>query len=420
MVSDKFFSGLGFNLTSLHWGRWVLYAVLGWGLGVAAWGTGRVPLVALVMPIVVMTAPSRTACFLAGMGYHLAVVRFFPGYVADWLSNEWLAWVLWIVLGGASAIGWCVAWTGKRQWWARAAAMGMALLLTVLPPIGLLVSGHPSAAVGYLFTGWGWFGLALMGVAWIAGNCVWPMLSPVARHTGLLACALALFAQGLIQPVPQAGAAGNIMAMDTAWGKLEVTDDANLARIEAIGKMIASFSAEHPDADNAILVFPESVLPGYDDSFRFAMKNEIVRRLRRTGLTVVIGITVQPDPSLKADNLALIIRPDGSTMTVSQRQPALFTMWHPWDQAGHFDADWRRGHTASFGDMAARFVFCYEEYLPWMHLLSELGMEAQPGVVIALSNLWPSKSRLVMDIQAGHTAGFALLFGRALVRATNR
>lgn len=84
----------------------------------------------------------------------------------------------------------------------------------------------------------------------------------------------------------------------------------------------------------------------------------------------------------------------------------------------HFPADWLAGGTVHLGgQVKARIMFCHEEWMPALHLLTEAREDHE--MIIAMANLWAAKDPLAAHVQAAHTQGMALLFRRPFVRAVN-
>ena len=114
---------------------------------------------------------------------------------------------------------------------------------------------------------------------------------------------------------------------------------------------------------------------------------------------------------------ALVFRADGSSSYVVARQPVPLAEWAPWREQGTYEIDWFANSVASIGGgVKARVVFCYEEYIPILHLISEAREEH--NMVLVLANLWAASS-LADEIQRAHTEGMARLFRRPWVRAVN-
>lgn len=62
-------------------------------------------------------------------------------------------------------------------------------------------------------------------------------------------------------------------------------------------------------------------------------------------------------------------------------------------------------------------MFCYEEYIPALHLLNEAYDDH--NLVIVMANGWAAANLTASDVQAAHSEGMARLFGRRYLRAEN-
>lgn len=214
--------------------------------------------------------------------------------------------------------------------------------------------------------------------------------------------------------VADANATGDVAAMRTAWGGFPPYGLIGVAeRMRRIGEGL-----DNPGADaRRTIVYPEAVIGLYDSSLDDLIELEIVRKIRQTGQTVVLGADVH-DGAGRFRNIALVLRPDGSRSIVSARQTTPLAQWRPWSNGVYFPADWLGNSTVKVSDnLRARIMFCHEEWMPALHLLSEAREEHR--VVIATANLWAAEDALAEHVQGAHTQGMALLFGRRVARAVN-
>jgi hypothetical protein len=401
----------------VNFGRRCLWAPLafiaGCALGFAAWGEGRAPVLALLLPAAIAICSSRSQAFLVGTGYVVGLMRHTAAFIGTWFDNS-------LVVGSAAVLTyavitgavWAVGWTASPRASRRAAAMGLAWLIAVLPPATLAIPGHPLVASGYVLPGWGWFGVvASLGAAMLM-SVVLPTLANRRRIAVVAAmCASSAMGGVLLGRMPESLPAGNgIVAMSTAWGHLGGAEDA-LARIERI--------ARTPISGRAVtVVWPESILGRYEPSLYPVLDLELLRNARREGKVHVIGMDV-PLRGNRLLNSAVAFYPDGSTATAVARQPAPMSLWKPWRAENTFIADWSAHNVMNLGqgDRAA-VIFCYEEYLPSLYLLNEA--LDRPTVYVAMRNTWAAPYPASSTIQTWHSLGMARLFGRPYLVADNR
>ena len=164
------------------------------------------------------------------------------------------------------------------------------------------------------------------------------------------------------------------------------------------------------------VVFAESSLGVYDPTMFPAVKRDILSKIEKTGQTVVVGVDLEQGPG-RLSKVALVLRPDGTSSYAASRQPIPVVEWSPWSRPT-YAMNWLANSTVNVGSgVNARVMFCYEEYIPALHLISEL--QGDNHMVIAVANLWASNNPLTNFVQSAHTEGMARLFGRHWVRAVN-
>lgn len=394
------------------WGlSWILS---GAALGVLAWGEGRAPAAAFLLPLLAASAPSRLQAFMVGLGYCLGTLRYSPFFIAGWFDGSLLVGATGVaayaVITGAA---WCLAWSSSPHPARRAIAVVVATLLALLPPVAAGLAGHPLIAMGYLAPGSGWFGVGISLL--LPALIVWVLASRRAGRqaalAGLAAATIGLAGAGLAigEPPPRTSVNG-VHAMRTALGPLRDQDEA-LARIEMIGRTL-------PHDRAVVTVWPESVIGRYEPAMYRVLDLEVLAAARAAGRVQVIGLDI-PMRGERLLNSAVAFYPDGTSATATARQPAPISLWRPWRSTDTFVADWRAQNMLNLGqgDRAA-VIFCYEEYMPTLYLLNEILDE--PTVYLAMANTWAASYPAAAAIQTSHSYGMARLFGRPYLKAENR
>jgi hypothetical protein len=395
---------------------------LGGGLGLLAWSPGHTPALGALFPLLWIVRPSRVTAFACAAAYHLAVVRFLPGLAANWFDSIVAGFACWMAVGIVSGFAWAVLWPRWGSTVPRVVLSALAVLvMLLLPPFGALVPAHPVVAWGYLAPGSGWVGVALMFILTSTGAS-W--LRTYARvfsesHVSWIAVGL-LFAVvwtwGLV-PQPQDGrTSSQVRAVQTQFGRFPAYGSVDvMQRLVRLGELSA-LQANGQDTIKAV-VFPETIIGLYDRSLQPSIDLELVAPSKAKGQTLVLGADVVFG-SNRFQNAALIFRPDGSSTLIAARQTVPIAQWRPWSRGAHFPADWLATSTADLGGgRRARFMFCHEEWMAVLHLLSEAREEHE--LVIAMANLWAAPAPTASYVQGAHTQGMALLFGRVYVRAVN-
>lgn len=403
---------------------WLLCAVwfaFGSGLAFAAWGINRTPVLAILMPVLLFAASRRSEVLFYALGYHLTVVRFVPGYVATWFDSTPIGLLAWLVLGWCSAAAWTLMWTRSHTAARVALASAVGFILTLLPPIAIVLPGHPLVAWGYVIPGTAWFGVVFAVVA-TAGLSVlvrrYLFVDEQQRRLTMIvlgSSVLFLGGLGLRQPYDVGRVVGDFVAIQTGWGHPPRTDEDTIERIEKAAKITKELSKGPEPA--RLVVFPETAIGRYDPSFGPVVKLELNLQAKAGGQNIIVGLE-NYIRGTEGENLALLVRRDGTTAYAKQRQPALLAMWAPWRKKGHFPANWLANNFLTIEPgVKARVMFCYEEYIPFLHLLNE--WQEPHNLVIAMANGWAAPTAEAGFIQARHTEGMARLFGHKFLRSEN-
>jgi hypothetical protein len=380
-------------------------------LGVAAWGEGRVPVLALALPLLVMFSRSRLQAFCVAFGYSLGLTRYHVAFVAGWFHDDLrVGAAAMLLVALITGTVWCAGWSSSRRLLVRALAITAAWLLALAMNAG--VPGHPVIAAGYLLPGTGWLGVALsIAYPWLALILVRAIPQARVRYAAGGAFGLMLALGGvLLYQAPAGGPVRGIQPERTHWGLLNGEDDA-LSRMQRMGS-----ATPHPSA--ATVVWPESIIGRYDPAMYQVLDLEVLRPSRRAGRTQIIGMDI-PLPGNRELNSAVAFYPDGTTATATARQPAPLSLWRPWRTTDTFVANWAAHNVLQLGqgDRAA-VIFCYEEYMPVLYLLNEA--LDHPTVYLAMANTWAAKDHEAAAIQTWHSFGMARLFGRPYIKAENR
>lgn len=387
--------------------------VAGAGLGVVAWGAGRTAIAALLLPLGLTLVGGRANVYLFAFAYHLAVLRGAVDFIGNWFESGIMGLLAWLTFGIVGAIPWALAWwVNPNRPWTRGASATFGFLLSLLPWFAVLQGGHPIYGWGFALQGWGWFGIAL------ALAFTWGMASIRSTKQRAILFASALVALGIAsvtQERLQTRAAGPFIAANTSWGAPPKDDGAAIDRYSAVSEVLKNVGVKKLEPA-PILVFSETTLGRYDNTFEFAHKSLLKIPARMYSVSAVIGREFKSKNG-ELLNQAVFIGSDGTEQVVNQRQPALLSMWAPW-RSESFSIDWLRDTKFQISqDISARVVICYEEFLPFITLLDE--WRGGHDITLVMSNAWPTKDDALRHVQATHTEGMARLFNRRIVRAEN-
>ena len=118
------------------------------------------------MPLVCLTPGTRNAAFRSTLGYYVAAIwPMVPG-LDRYLGQSAVALLpiaMWVLSAILLSLPWAIAWTSDRRFdylW----RVPLALLATIVPPLGIIGLASPLTAAGYLFPGTAWFGLAAVAL----------------------------------------------------------------------------------------------------------------------------------------------------------------------------------------------------------------------------------------------------------------
>ena len=135
------------------------------GLGVST-GYPLGIIAAAGMPFACLAPGTRKAAFRSTFGYYVAALwPMVPGldrYIGQ-SATSLIPIAIWVFAAILLSVPWTIAWTSDRRvnclWRAP-----LALLATIVPPLGIIGLASPLTAAGYLFPGTGWVGLAAVAL----------------------------------------------------------------------------------------------------------------------------------------------------------------------------------------------------------------------------------------------------------------
>lgn len=395
----------------------------GFAFGFAAWGEGRAPSLVILFPLLVAVLPRRLLSGAFAFGYVLALLRALPEFASSWFENDTLVgWLITVGYAITSGFVWSMGWGpandsantlfGRQMY--RVGGMSLAWLMSLIPPFAIFVPGHPVIGWGYVTPGTGWFGVAaslfvpmLLVVGWSNFND-----QTGARFGTLAVLTVALGMHGLNTPPQIASAFDSTAAVSTNWGKTS-TIEAGLQNIERIGAFVRTNDIN----GSSTFIWPESILGVYDHALSSVLNIEVLKPAKERNETQIIGMDLLGQDG-KYKSIAVAYYPDGRTAVAQSRQPVPVALWRPWAKASYV-SDWHASnHLTLANGQQISIIFCYEEYIPGLFLLSQ-AMD-KPDFYAAMSNTWASTGTTAASIQTAHSAGIARLFGVSLVKAENR
>jgi apolipoprotein N-acyltransferase len=398
------------------------------------------------MPVACLAPGTRKGTFKNAFGYYIAALwPMVPGlerYIGR--SATFVApMALWVFTAVLLSIPWTIAATSDRlQCLWRAP---LALLVTVIPPLGIIGLASPVTAAGYLFMGTGWAGLAV--VAFLPGILLATQVLTFRRRLVvrcfLIALCIGVAIGGRLSRSGDAQTPRGWVAVNTHFG-----DVSQPFRDFVAAQLIQQKAAESPAR---VLIFPEAVVPRWSEATE-AFWHQSLDGCRRRGQILAIGAglptktsqhepdklsdlqlydfgaaidalrtmdttvlrTFQRKPRLEPiDNAMLVVGADSATFY--QRVPVPVGMWQPLSRTsvplrltapGVFTIDHQR----------AAVLICYEQMLTFPILASML---QHPTVIIGISNTFWVKGTPIPKYQATALRGWARLFRLPYLLAVN-
>jgi hypothetical protein len=430
--------------------RVVLGTAIAMGLG-ASTGNPLGMAVGAGMPLVCLSAKTRRAAFENTFGYYVAALWPMVLGIARYLgSNMFLVPIaLWILAALLLSSPWAMAWTldrGNLIW-----RVPLALLLTVVPPLGIIGLASPLAGAGYLFPGARWLGLAI--TATLPGL----VLSSTAltfRSRCLLICfasgfSIGMAAEGRLFSPPSTYAPAGWAAINTHFG-----DVSQRFRDFYAARFIQQTSGE---IAAHVLIFPEAVVPRWSEATQ-SFWQETLEHARTRGQILVFGAgvptlartkrsdreelrqlrsydfgaaiqtlksidtahltyrTAIPPDSIQSavtDNALLVVGAESATFY--QRVPVPVGMWQPFSPVSVplrllgpavVDIDRQR----------AAVLICYEQMITFPAIMSML---QHPTVIVGISNTFWVEHTTIPRYQLNALRSWANLFRLPYFSAVN-
>lgn len=431
-----------------------LYSALIIGLAVST-GHPLGMVAAAAMPLACLCPLTRTAAFKSALAYYsTALWPIIPGLRAYWKSaTPLIPPVLWIVAAILLSLPWAMVWTSRRVhclWRAP-----LALMATILPPLGVVGLASPVTGAGYLFPGAGWAGL--ITVALLPGIVLYTEALDL-RLRALVIFLIGCFVAGL------AGAgwflhSGDVepprgwIAVNTHFG--DVTEPfRDFAAAQFIQRKAAGSSAR-------VVIFPESVVPRWSEATEAFWRKSLDQGRRRgqilaigAGLPSQVGGRKDESEKLKAlrsfdfgsaiaalqdmdaqsqrrtdnswsvgsqsrpraeriENTMLIVGAESATFY--QRVPVPLGMWRPFDRSS---VPVRVGGPGllTIDHQRTAVLICYEQLLTFPILASVL---EHPAVIVGISNTFWVDDTTIPVYEANAIRSWAKLFRLPYLLAIN-
>ena len=384
---------------------------LAWGGGP---GIGWLALI-LVLPLAWGLAGSRGVASLLMLGYFLGGARGLPAGAVVFFGEDapvWFGFVLYFLACLLLTLPFVLLWSASARRGVLWLRFVLAVLISVVPPLGIVGWVSPLSVAGVLFPALGWVGalltLAVLGA--LVARC-W-------RGLVLLAL-MAVASNVLIFCLGEAKVPRGWIGVDTSFSRLSSagSDDASqllaaMRRVEAVKRFALSVPAD------SVAVVPETVLGLFDGVAGFSLL-DTEKALRARGSRVLVGAEVPMSRGLGGQymNSVLVLGAKrGEDRFAVQGIPVPVSMWKPWADNGAVADVFGRGNKITVSGVRVGVVVCYEQVLAYSLLWNFFG---KTDVLVAVSNIWWARGTSIPAVQRQMVGVFGRLFGVPVVVARN-
>ncbi|MGC8494195.1 MAG: nitrilase-related carbon-nitrogen hydrolase [Syntrophobacteraceae bacterium] len=362
----------------------------------------------LLFPCLWVGAKNRRNAALTALAYYGTASRGVAIGASTYFHSLFVVGILvWLAGTLIISLPWTLLWAPGFT--ARMLLASVAILVTALPPFGIVGWGSPITAAGVLFPGWKWAGLFATFVFMMILSAIgikksfWQACLWQAAVVGLAVLAVAVLFPKL--PTAPPGWCGYDTHYPDETGQPDYLKDyARLTALTAVSQSLARLPG-------SVVVFPESAGGSWGAAGRMVWEKtrKVISGIVLFGAEVLRG-------SGKYDNDLVSLKSSGDRVLYRQRMPVPVTMWRPWSESSGANAYWFREATFRCAGLRAAALICYEQFLVWPVLES---MWERPQVLIAIGNDWWAKNTNLSRIQRAASLSWARLFGVRLVTAVN-
>lgn len=364
-------------------------------------------LVLMFVPILWGLANSRLHAGSVMLAYIMATGVNAPAALA--MFKQWSpssVWLIWCGYCAFYAAFWALCWSKNSS--LRALGLLIAIVILTLPPLGTTYYGSLLTACGWLFEGWGIWG--------ITAYTLLMMLAAAAPRAGTVVIGVMVVMTMVMTTNQRLQLSwSDVTPVHTALPRFSDADvQARYDRtFELLGK--AQSALTQP---GTVVLFPENSL-GATEARTQWLWDEMAHRYSIAGKTLIIGgAHVYPDQTV--DNTLILMGANRGILRASATVP--IGSWHPWQQQGHMQSRWfdtpdTMHITIDGKSVQLGAIFCWEELLPWSWMrYGLLGVDR----IAVVSNTWFDASGDVDASQNRSSQAWARLWGIKFTRAVNK
>ena len=334
-----------------------------------------------LMPWFVFRQQTRTRAAVAAFTYFAVASAPIP-----WITEKPAVGIgLLLTASAILTFPWIALWhndPGQRFW-----RIPAALLLSAVPPIGIINWASPLTAAGLLFPGTGLAGVAAAALA----EAVWPV-HPKTVAAGILAANL------LYLPPLQPSGIQALLTADTP-DTFQKEESARLAIL---------------NAHSNLTILPEGAVRRWTEATE-TFWNETIDNLKATNRIALIGAGL-PIPNSDEFHNSVITIGASQTGRFDQRIPIPIGMWKPFGPADGVPLNLTGPGTLKLAEHRLAILICYEQLLVWPMVHSAI---ERPTLIVGISNAAWTKHTYIPAAQDACLQAWFRLFGIPYVSATN-
>lgn len=277
------------------------------------------------------------------------------------------------------------------------------LILTAVPPLGIIGVANPVTASGILFPHTGWFGL--MATLLLPGALI---RFPKAMATTAALVSLTLNAV-YHSPQPPSGWQG----VNTNFSDIRDNKD-RTAEFRA-----AQWIQETAlTSDARVLIFPELSVTRWTEATE-AFWQPTIQQLVAQRRTMLIGAGIAIPGTRDYQNVLIAVPslPGDETKYVSQSIPLPWVMWNPIAAKDRVPLHLWGGGILKVGDERAAVLICYEQLISWPILTSTL---RHPTAIVAISNAVWTRGTPIPAVQSASVVAWSRLFNLPVISSVNQ
>jgi hypothetical protein len=366
---------------------WLVSLSLAALIGAVAW-RGPMPMTGLTVfiPWMIFRESTRPRATALALAYYLAASL--PSVAVAQAfepNNPAQGWLIWLAASVILALPWAAFWnpdSAKSLWRCPAA-----LILSAIPPFGLIGWASPLTSAGVLFPGTGFLGLlatALMPTVWT----VRPFLLIGVVGVANLICS---------PPSPPS----DIQVVNTK-------ESPDLFQKEEAARAAIQF------AKSNLVILPEGTVRRWTEATE-EFWSPTIQHLRASRRAALVGAGVPIANSKEFQNSAIAIGAIQS-VTFNQRIPIPIGMWKPFGPADGVPLNLTGPSTLQIGPHRLAILICYEQLLVWPILQSAL---EKPSLIVGISNAAWTRHTNIPAAQQACLSAWSRLFGIPYVAAVN-